>query len=257
MKVQTKAVVFRFFRRRQHGRSRGFHGRGSCRGGGHDEKAYALAAPMSSDRMMIELRQTGAERLRRRFSFLRIRSGGRAARLPSGAKTETPFTQSNSPQYVNLVIYPQAYHITFGVYMSRPPGSSKPHVDRDHNTYGEPLAPADPELEAWAREHAKFEPVELTLEQRKLIEEAIRDLAQRYDWTIHAMAPQKDHVHAVISAARDGNQLRDAIKAVASRWLNQAYGKRPWWASGGSAKYLWERDYFLNAVEYVKDQRDF
>jgi len=66
-----------------------------------------------------------------------------------------------------------------------------------------------------------------------------------------------DHVHVVVSAARDGDPLRDAIKAVASKSLNKAYGKRTWWAEGGSAKYLWDRPYFINAVDYVKRQREF
>ena len=74
------------------------------------------------------------------------------------------------------MVFPQAYHITFGAYMSRPPGSSKPHVDMDHNTYGTPLPPPDPELEKWARENARASPVKLTLEQRKCVEAAITDL---------------------------------------------------------------------------------
>jgi len=54
-----------------------------------------------------------------------------------------------------------------------------------------------------------------------------------------------------------GAQLRDALKAVASRALNKQFGTKTWWAEKGSAKYLWERDYFENARDYVADQRDF
>ncbi|HSV15731.1 MAG TPA: transposase [Tepidisphaeraceae bacterium] len=154
------------------------------------------------------------------------------------------------------MVYPQAYHITFSVYLARPPGSPKPHVDRDHNDYGKPLAPTNEGREQWPRENASESPIELTIEQRRLVEEAIRDLAARYRWLIHAIAVMRDHVHVVISAARDGEQLRDAIKAVASKWLNKQSGKRTWWAEGGSAKYLWERPYFVNATKYVNDQRE-
>ncbi len=152
------------------------------------------------------------------------------------------------------MVFPQAYHITFGTYLGRPPGSPKPHVDRDHNQYGEPLAPTDPAKEQWARENAREDPVKLTIEQRRVVEAAIRDVAQRYGWTIHAIAVQSDHTHVVIGAPREGEALREAIKAVASRWLNKQFGKRTWWAEGGSAKYLWERAYFLNATKYVSDQ---
>ncbi len=155
------------------------------------------------------------------------------------------------------MVYPKAYHITFGTYMSRPPGSGRPHIDKDHNQYGEPFAPTDPEKEKWARENVKESPVELTLEQRKCVETAIADLANRYSWVIFAICAAFDHVHVVIGAPREGTQLRDAVKAVASKWLNKQFGKRTWWAEGGSAKYLWEPDYFDNAVDYVTRQRRF
>jgi hypothetical protein len=133
------------------------------------------------------------------------------------------------------VVYPQGFHITFGVYMARPPGSAKPHVDRDRNEYGDPLAPTNPARERWAREHAAFEPVRLDLEQRRLAEQAITELAGRCGWRIHAVAVQADHAHVVVSAARDPDELREAIKAAASRLLNAKYGARPWWAGGGEA----------------------
>ena len=155
------------------------------------------------------------------------------------------------------MVFPQGYHVTFGTYGARLHGSSKPHVDRDHNEYGQPLAPTDPAREEKARDRMKFDPVSLTLEQRTLVESAITDLCSRYDWPLHAMAAQSDHVHVVLSAPREGPQLRDAIKSVASRALNKEFGKCPWWAEGGSAKYLWETEYFRAAIKYVKDQRDF
>jgi REP element-mobilizing transposase RayT len=155
------------------------------------------------------------------------------------------------------MLFPIAFHITWGTYGTRLHGSSKPHVDRDHNEYRSPLAPTDPERERESRERMSGEPVKLTLEQRKLVEEAIRDVAARYGWVIHSIAVQSDHVHVVITASREGEQLRDAVKAVASRALNKQFGKRAWWAEKGSAKYLWERGYFHNARDYVRDQRDF
>jgi len=130
-------------------------------------------------------------------------------------------------------------------------------VDRDHNQYGEPFAPTDPEREEASRDRMKHEAIFLTVAQRKLVEEAIRELAARYNWTIHAIAAQSDHVHVVITANREGEKLRDALKAVATRALNKQFGEKTWWAEKGSAKYLWERSYFQNSEKYVRDQRDF
>ena len=153
------------------------------------------------------------------------------------------------------VHYPQAYHITFGTFLARPPGSERPHVDRHHNGYRQSLAPADPAREQRSREIAAGKAIRLTVEQRKTTEEAIRDLAGRDGWRIYAIAPMTDHVHVVLGAPRAGEQLRDAVKAAATKALNKRFGKRTWWAAGGSAKYLWERDYFLNAVSYVEGQQ--
>ena len=150
-----------------------------------------------------------------------------------------------------------AFHITWGTHGTRLHGSGKPHVDRDHNTPGTPFAPADPHREDEARARMKGDPVHLNPEQRKVVEQAIRDVAKRYRWTIHAIAVQSDHVHVVITAMREGEALRDALKAVASRALNKIFGTKTRWAEKGSAKYLWERDYFDNAVNYVDRQRDF
>ena len=154
-------------------------------------------------------------------------------------------------------MFPTGYHITWGTDGGRLHGASKPHVDRDHNEYGTPFAPADPGREQDAKSRMREDPVSLTIEQRNIVEEAVLEVAQRYGWTVHAIAFQTDHNHVVITAPREGEALREALKAVACRALNKIFGKRTWWAEGGSAKYLWERDYFHNAVGYVRDQRDF
>jgi REP element-mobilizing transposase RayT len=155
------------------------------------------------------------------------------------------------------MLYPMGFHITWGTYGTRLHGSAKPHVDNDHNEYGTPFPPRDSQREQESRDRMKFDPVYLTPEQRKLVEKAIREIAKKYGWTIHALAVQSDHVHVVLTAMREGEKLRDALKAVASRALNIQFGEKTWWAEKGSAKYLWELSYFHNAVGYVSGQRDF
>lgn len=153
--------------------------------------------------------------------------------------------------------FPIAYHITWGTYGTRLPGTDRPHVDRDHNQYGAPLAPTDPQREQAARARMKGDPVYLTMDERLCVKAAIEEVANRYDWTIIQLAVQPDHVHVVITAPREGEQLRDALKAVASKCLNKQFEVRQWWAEKGSAKYLYEREYFDNAVDYVRRQREF
>jgi REP element-mobilizing transposase RayT len=152
--------------------------------------------------------------------------------------------------------FPMGYHITWGVHGGRLTGSRKPYVDRWHNEYGTPLPEADQAREDAARNRMGEDPARLTPDQREEVERAVWDLCDRYEWTIHALASQSDHTHVVLTALREGTQLRDALKAVATRALNKRFGRRTWWAEGGSSKYLWEREYFANAVDYVRRQRD-
>ena len=98
--------------------------------------------------------------------------------------------------------------------------------------------------------------VKMSIDQRRTVQSAIRDVARRYGWTIHAIAPRGDHTHVVLTADRDGQLLRDALKAVASRSLNKCFGTRPWWAENGSVKYIWTGDYLAAATTYVQDQND-
>jgi REP element-mobilizing transposase RayT len=69
---------------------------------------------------------------------------------------------------------------------------------------------------------------------------------------MHIRIPSTSFASSVLQLLR----LLDEIKAAASRVLNEKYGVRPWWAVGGSCKYLWKRDYFENTVNYVRRQRD-
>lgn len=158
---------------------------------------------------------------------------------------------------VSVPRYPMGYHVSWGTYGARLTGGDKPFVDRWHNKYGEPLPKPDPKREEAARKRMKEDPVTLTIAQRKEVERAIREVAARYGWTIHQIAIQRNHCHVVITAVRDGNELRDALKAVATRALNKKFEKRTWWGEGGSARYLWEREYFENAYDYVLRQRDW
>jgi hypothetical protein len=112
--------------------------------------------------------------------------------------------------------FPYGYHITFATYGNRLHGSNKPHVDRDHNQYGQPLAPTDPEREDAQRRRMKQDPVRLTPEQRVVVERAIRDLAGRYRWPVHAFASQSDHTH-VVAGYYDDPSLR-----TTRNWLDSA-----------------------------------
>jgi REP element-mobilizing transposase RayT len=153
-----------------------------------------------------------------------------------------------------MTTYPLAYHITWGTYGTRLRGGDAPYVDRKHNQYGTPLPPPNPAVAHADRDRMKYDPVYLTEEQRSTVRDAVLDVARRYHWHIHTEAANTDHIHVVITAKREGEALRDALKAVACKALNKKFGKREWWAEKGSAKYIWDEAYLQNAIEYVGKQ---
>ncbi len=164
---------------------------------------------------------------------------------------QNPASQNILPIMKTL---PLAYHITWGTYGTRLRGGNAPYVDRNHNQYGTPLPPPNPTMQHADHDRMKYDPVYLTEEQRLTVRAAIIDVAHRYNWHIHANAANTDHIHFVITADREGEALRDALKAVACKVLNKKFGRCEWWAEKGSAKYIWDDAYLRAAIEYVKKQ---
>jgi REP element-mobilizing transposase RayT len=116
-------------------------------------------------------------------------------------------------------------------------------------------------MEDWERMERRllrFDPVLLTAPQRIGAETHIVAVCKRGDWLLHAAAAQHNHVHALLSANRDGEQIRHWLK----RWLGRALSEcwpldysQTWWASGGSVKWVWDSGYLQNVYEYILAQR--
>jgi len=154
--------------------------------------------------------------------------------------------------------FPLAYHITFGTYGTRLHGSDRPTVDRSQNKFGEPIIGKDTEWETMERSLLKFPPRILTNEQRIFVESTIPSICIRGGWEHVTTAAAKDHVHNIIRASVEGQDVRKWLK----RWISQAMSQQwpllpdqVWWAECGSVKWIWVDDYYDRAVDYVNDQR--
>lgn len=150
-----------------------------------------------------------------------------------------------------------AYHITWTTYGTWLPGDARGWVQLGE--WG--VKPPDPERERDAREHMAESAVVLTKEQRALVEQTIRDHCRIRGWLLHAVNARSDHVHVVVTADRDPDEVMNQFKAWCSRKLSDAAGlvsavakkagRRHWFTEGGDKRKIEDEEYLQNAIRYV------
>lgn len=176
------------------------------------------------------------------------------------------------------------WHITFGTYATRLHNDPRPTVDRRHNIVGTPFPPPDPDRQ----QKPTDPPLHLTREQCIHIQNTIPHLCKKGGWTFIACAapfeshppsePGRDpcrescrepgrvgpahhgnHVHTLLTAPPHlhGKQIRKWLKRWLSQSLTQAFGPPPkcWWAQAGSTKPIKNKQYLINATNYINKQR--
>lgn len=134
-------------------------------------------------------------------------------------------------------------------------GTGVGSIDRYHNKFGTPRAPANRILHKQQEAKLKSTPLLLNTDQRKSVETAIRDVCLFREWTLYAMNVRSNYGHSVVFARETSpeNVLRD-FKAYATRALRTAglwkFDHSPW-VDGGSKRYLWKETSLHNACDYV------
>ncbi len=153
-----------------------------------------------------------------------------------------------------------AYHIVWTTYGTWLSGDARGWVK-----WGEPdIKPLDPDVERTNRARMVEEPVTLTPEQRALVEKTIADHCRIRGWGLHAVGVRTNHVHVVVTAERDPDDVRDQFKAWCSRKLSDAAGltalvakkagRRHWFTEGGDTEFIDSEEYLHNAIQYVMKQ---
>ncbi len=161
---------------------------------------------------------------------------------------------------------PLAFFMTWPTYGTWLPGDERGWVK-----YGRGFQPSDPalKLEAEARmtEHA----CRLDEEQRRLVEKTVADHCRVRGWQLHAVNCRSNHLHVVVSANRDPDDVRKQFKAWCTRRLKELETKRRaqeaacaaagplrenWWAERGSGRYINDEESLEAAILYVQDGQD-
>src|SRR5262245_48578581 len=128
----------------------------------------------------------------------------RKARSNSGRPHEPPMPE------------PLAYFLTWATYGTWLPGDERGWVKYG---YGWQLPDPIRKLEAEAR--MTEEACILDPEQRRLVENTIANHCRIRGWQLHAVNCRTNHLHVVVSAARDADTVREQFKAWCTRKLKE------------------------------------
>ncbi len=142
-----------------------------------------------------------------------------------------------------------SYYITLGTYGTRLHGGTAPTARRSQNKSDDPIP--------FAANRTKMTetPLRFTDRQRQFVESVIPELCVKGNWTFHIAACQPDHVHLLVSSHADPKDIRRCLKTWLVQRLNEAYGKRRWFARDGSIKGMSDEDDFNAATQYIAKRR--
>ena len=149
---------------------------------------------------------------------------------------------------------PLAYLITWTTYGTWLPGDARGWVEAD--------SPGIQEGHAAKRRQAQHRmqepPVILNEQQRRIVESTIRLHCEIRRWTLQAINVRSNHVHLVVTADVQPEQVMGQLKAWCSRRLGEASRDRTRdrhrqrsWTEHGSTKWINDEGYLLNAIRYV------
>ncbi|HYV34313.1 MAG TPA: transposase [Gemmataceae bacterium] len=150
-----------------------------------------------------------------------------------------------------------AYHLTWTTYGTWLPGDKRGWVKKKVLGIQEP----DPEREKQALICMAENAVVFTPAQRALVEQTIRAHCRFRNWTLHAVNARSNHIHVVVTANSEPDEIMNQLKAWCSRKLSDAAGlkgrvavkagRRRWFTEGGDKSVIEDEDYLTNAVRYV------
>jgi len=149
----------------------------------------------------------------------------------------------------------KGYLITFRCYGTWLHGEERGSVDRRwYNRFGTPKIKPDGEMAESKTRLMKSEPFLLGIEERKVVEDAIREVCGVRAYGLFAINVRTNHTHSVVSNGGKPERMMDSFKAYATRALRErgllATEARAW-SRHGSTRYLWTDEHISAAVEYV------
>jgi REP element-mobilizing transposase RayT len=152
---------------------------------------------------------------------------------------------------------PLAFFLTWTTYGTWLPGDERGWVKK-----GEGFQPPQPQLQAWAKQRMTEEACFLDDEQREFVEKTICDHCAIRKWELFAVSCRTNHVHVVVAAYRDPDDVRDQFKAWCTRKLKELAIMRgvedgkvrsKWWTEKGSQRFIGDEESLEAVILYVKE----
>jgi REP element-mobilizing transposase RayT len=150
-----------------------------------------------------------------------------------------------------------AYFITWTSYGTWLPGDDRGWIKKNFNGVQTPNAKLEQEMRGKMAEDA----VQLSDSQRTIIDKTVRDHCAIRDWHLHAVNARTNHVHVVVTADRDPDEVMNQLKAWCSRKLSDASGlttrvakkagRRHWFTEDGDKQLIDDQEFLRNAIKYV------
>ena len=159
---------------------------------------------------------------------------------------------------------PLGYLLTWTTYGTWLPGDERGWVKRHE---GHQLPDRPRRLEALAR--MAEDACRLNLSERRLVEETVGEHCRLRQWALHAVNCRSNHVHVVVTARAQPDEIRRQLKAWTARKLKQirsesdttsselpTAAREQWWTERGSKRYLNDEESLEAAILYVRDAQD-
>ncbi len=154
---------------------------------------------------------------------------------------------------------PAAYLLTFRTYGTWLHGDARGSEHHREAIYGTPLVRPSERWQAAERARMRGPAVLLNRAARCIVERVVADVCAHRGWMLRAANARTNHVHAVVSAARDPEGMLVSIKAWATRRLVEAglvERGASVWSRHGSTLYLWDERSVESAAWYVLHEQD-
>ena len=151
--------------------------------------------------------------------------------------------------------FPLAYLITFRTFGTWLHGDERGSVTRQPKSIRESKRrDINIPLRERMTEKMDTEPVVLDRTQRKVVQDAIREVCHHRGYVLYALNVRSNHGHVVVHANAKPERVSDSMKGYATRRLRElglVDANQQIWSRGRSRRYLWKSRHVEAAVDYV------